>query len=63
MIFSIGTITLALIILDKEEIRKKYKSMTSQERRELILKKTKAKGIEVVSKTQIKDMTVKRFMS
>ena len=49
LIFSIGTITLALIILDKEEIRKKYKSMTSQERQELILKKMKAKGIEVGS--------------
>ena len=49
LIFIIGTITLALIILDKEEIRKKYKSMTSQERQELILKKMKAKGIEVGS--------------
>ena len=49
MIFSIGTITLALIILDKEEIRKKYKSLTSQERQKLILKKMKAKGIEVGS--------------
>ena len=35
--------------MDKEEIRKKYKSMTSQERRELILKKMKDKGIEVGS--------------
>ena len=49
LIFSIGTIALALIILDKEERRKKYKSMTSQERQELILKKMKAKGIEVGS--------------
>ena len=49
LIFSIGTLVLALIILDKEERRKKYKSMTSQERRELILKKMKAKGIEVGS--------------
>ena len=49
LIFSIGTIALALIILDKEERRKKYKSMTNQERRELILKKMKAKGIEVGS--------------
>jgi len=35
--------------LDKEERRKKYKSMSSQERQELILKKMKAKGIEVGS--------------
>ncbi len=49
LIFSIGTIVLALIILDKEERRKKYKSMTGQERQELILKKMKAKGIEVGS--------------
>ena len=49
LIFSIGKIVLALIILDKEEKRKKYKSMSSQERQELILKKMKAKGIEVGS--------------
>ena len=49
LIFSIGTLALALIILDKEERRKRYKSMTSQERRELILKKMKTKGIEVGS--------------
>ena len=35
--------------MDKEEIRKKYKSMSSQERQELILKKMKAKGIKVGS--------------
>ena len=35
--------------MNKEERRKKYKSMTSQERQELILKKMKAKGIEVGS--------------
>ena len=49
LIFSIGTIALALIILDKEERRKRYKSMTSQVRRESILKKMKSKRIEVVS--------------
>ena len=49
LIFSIGTILITFLILDKEERRKKYKSMTSQERQELILKKMKAKGIEVVS--------------
>ena len=49
LIFSIGKIPLALIILDKEERRKKYKSMTSQQRQDLILQKMKAKGIEVGS--------------
>ena len=49
LIFSIGAIALALIILDKEERRKKYKSMTSQQRQELILQKMKVKGIEVGS--------------
>ena len=47
--FNIGALALDLIILDKKERRKRYKSMTSQERRELILKKMKAKGIEVGS--------------
>ena len=49
LIFSIGTIILTFLILDKEERRKKYKSMSSQERQELILKKMKAKRIEVGS--------------
>ena len=49
LIFSIGTILITFFILDKEERRKKYKSMSSQERQELILKKMKAKGIEVGS--------------
>ena len=40
---------ITFFILDKEERRKKYKSMSSQERQELILKKMKAKGIEVGS--------------
>ena len=35
--------------MDKEERRKKYKSMSSLERQELILKKMKAKGIELGS--------------
>ena len=47
--FSIGKIVKNFFILDKEERRKKYKSMTSQGRQELILKKMKAKGIEVGS--------------
>tara|TARA_B100000524_G_scaffold197630_1_gene102630 strand:- start:100 stop:366 length:267 start_codon:yes stop_codon:yes gene_type:complete len=49
LIFKIGFVVLALLILDKEERRKRYKAMTSQERQELILKKMKAKGIEVGS--------------
>ena len=40
---------MVLLILDKETRRKKYKSMTSKERQELILQKMKAKGIEVGS--------------
>ena len=35
--------------MNKEERRRKYKSMTSLERQELILKKMKDKGIEVGS--------------
>ena len=49
LIFNIGTIALALIILDKEERRKIFKSLTSKERQELILKKMKDKDIEVGS--------------
>ena len=49
LIFSIGTIVITFLILDKEERRKKYKSMSSQQRQELILKKMKAKRIEVGS--------------
>ena len=36
-------------ILDKEERRKKYQSLSSQERQKLIIYKMKAKGIEVGS--------------
>ena len=49
LIFSIGTTVITFFILDKEERKKKYKSMSSQERQELILKKMKAKGIEIGS--------------
>ena len=49
LIFSIGTIVITFLILDKEERRNKYKSMSSHERQELILKKMKAKRIEVGS--------------
>ena len=50
-------------LVNKEERRKKYKSMTSQERQELILEKMKAKGIEVGSGVPKKNMIVKRFMN
>ena len=49
LIFSIGSIVITFLILDKEERRKKFKSMTSQQRQELILKKMEAKGIEIGS--------------
>ena len=35
--------------MNKEERRKRFKSMTSQQRQELIIKKMKAKGIAVGS--------------
>ena len=47
--FIIRTNLITFFILDKEEKRKKIKSMSSNERQELILKKMKAKGIEVGS--------------
>ncbi len=49
LIFSIRTEVVTFFILDKEERRKKYKSMSSQERQKLILRKMKAKGIKVGS--------------
>ena len=49
LLFSIGTVVTIFFILDKEERREKFKSMSSQQRQELILKKMKAKGIEVGS--------------
>ena len=49
LIFNIGTIIITFFVLDNGEKRKKHKSMTSQERQELILNKMKAKGIEVGS--------------
>ena len=39
---------ITFFILDKEEIRKKYKSMSSQERQDLILKKMKAQRIKIL---------------
>ena len=47
--FQYWNISITLLILDKKERRKKYKSMTSKERQELILQKMKAKGIEIGS--------------
>tara|TARA_Y100000589_G_C27026713_1_gene577257 strand:- start:605 stop:808 length:204 start_codon:yes stop_codon:yes gene_type:complete len=41
--------------LNKEERRKIFKSMTSEERQKLILKKMKAKGIKVGSGVPNKD--------
>ena len=35
--------------MNKEERKKRFKSMTCQQRQELILKKMKAKGIEIGS--------------
>ena len=49
LIYSIGTIAITFFIMDKEERREKHKSMSSQERQDLILKKMKAKRIEVGS--------------
>ena len=49
LIFSIATMVIILFMLDKAERKKIFKSMTSQQRQELILEKMKAKGIEVGS--------------
>ena len=49
--------------MNKEERTKRFKSMSSSERRELILKKMKAKGIEVCSGLPGRDMIVQRFMN
>ena len=59
LIFSIGTFVLTFLILDKEEKRKKYKSMSSKERQELILKKMKAKRIEIGSGVPNKNYDIK----
>ena len=49
--------------MKKEARIKMFKSITSEQRQELILKKMKAKGIEVGSGVPDKNMRVKRFMS
>ena len=54
---------ITFFVLDKEERRNKFKSMTSQQRQELIMEKMKTKGIEVGSGVPDKNMRVKRFMS
>ncbi len=61
LIFNIGTVVLVLLILDKEERRNKYKSITSHERQELILQKMKANGIEVGSGVPNKKYDSKEF--
>ena len=55
MIPLIGNIVINFLILEKEEKGKKYKSMASKERQELIIKKMKAKGIEICSGVQEKE--------
>ena len=49
LIFSIGTIVITFLFWIKKKKRKKYKLMSSEERQKLILKKMKAKRIEVGS--------------
>ena len=49
--------------MKKEERIKMFKSLTSEQRQELILKKMKAKEIEVGSGVPEKNIRVKRFMS
>ena len=49
--------------MNKEELIKKFKSISSRERKELILKKMEALGIEVGSGIPNKNMIVKRFMN
>ena len=47
LIFSIRIKIVTFLIMDKEERKKNYKSLSSEERQEFILKKMKTKGIEV----------------
>ena len=49
LLFSVGTMVTIFLILDKEERRKKYKSISSQEREELIFNKMKDNVIRVGS--------------
>ena len=49
--------------MNKEERIKKFKSMSSMQRQELILKKMKERGIEVGSGIPKKNTIAKRFMN
>ena len=49
--------------MNKEERTIKFKSMSSIQRKELILKKMKERGIEVGSGIPNKQMIAKRFMN
>ena len=49
--------------MNKEERTKRFKSMSSMQRQQLILKKMKERGIEVGSGIPIKNTIAKRFMN
>ena len=49
--------------MNKEERIKKFKSMSSIQRQELILKKLKERGIEIGSRIAKKNTIAKRFMN
>ena len=49
--------------MNKEKRTKRFKSMSSMQRQELILKKMKENGIEVGSGILIKNTIAKRFMN
>ena len=49
--------------MNKKERIKRFKSMSSNERQELILKKMKERGIEVGSEFLTKNTIAKRFMN
>ena len=49
--------------MNKEERTKRFKSLSSMQRQELIIKKMKARGIEVGSGIPNKNTIAKRFMN
>ena len=49
--------------MNKEERTKRFKSMSSIQRQELILKKMKERGIEIEVEFLIKNTIAKRFMN
>ena len=49
--------------MNKEERKKRFESMTSKERKPLILKKMKALGIELRSWIANRNLIVERFMN